>query len=520
MLLRMLPYASALLSGVSIGIAWWLPGSLTCSCLGWLAVFTLLLTCHFSDKKYLPLYTAGVAANLLGFYWLRNTIANFGGFGFVAAWLIFFLFVGLSALQYPIFFFVYRHLPESWKHWGVGAPSAWICSELVSVRIFPWHFGHTQLGFTKLVQIADIGGSLGLSFLMFMLSEAVFRRTVQRDTRTRLTPALIILLLSVTYGSWRHIEVAKLVAESSRRQTITMIQANISIGEKNNIKYFKDNTDRYFKLSRTALRKKQNGLLIWPESAYMEWFFARTKHIKSDPRLPYFGNKAALLIGTLTFDNHDSGEAKFSHYNSALAILPDGKVLPPYHKQILMPFGEYMPFATLFPWLKKLNPGMYDFTAGRDILVFDYPVIPAKNELQFKVAPLICYEDVVQKITRTAVRRGAEVLVNLTNDAWFGESVAPYQHNLIASFRALENRRFLLRSTNSGLTAVIDPLGRTTASIPIFSEGILTSSIVPLNYKTIYTFWLGNYPWWLLTIICACLIIFRKAKCCSSTVTE
>src|SRR5262249_39140144 len=132
--------------------------------------------------------------------------------------------------------------------------------------------------------------------------------------------------------------------------------------------------------------------------------------------------------------------------------------------------------------------------------VFKYPMTNAEGKMNYvKVAPLICYEDIMPELSRQAALNGADLLVNITNDAWFGKSAAPFQHHLIASFRAIENRRFLIRSTNSGLSAVINPLGETVAQIPIFSEGTVLATVGLLDEMTVYTLY-GYSIWWMLAV--------------------
>ena len=182
-----------------------------------------------------------------------------------------------------------------------------------------------------------------------------------------------------------------------------------------------------------------------------------------------------------------------------------------------MPFGEYIPFVESFPWLEQIVITAGDFTAGRDVSVFDFTRCPdPASEIEpencpvTRAAPLICYEDVIPDLARQATLAGAQLLVNLTNDAWFGDTAAPYQHHIIASFRAIENRRTLLRSTNSGLTAIVDPLGRTTSYLKPFSEGVILTEVALLSGFTLYTRYFGDLLWWGLAIICACTIFYQK----------
>jgi apolipoprotein N-acyltransferase len=161
----------------------------------------------------------------------------------------------------------------------------------------------------------------------------------------------------------------------------------------------------------------------------------------------------------------------------------------------------------VFPFLKDINATAGQFTAGRAPAVLSYTL---SNGTEVKVSPLICYEDIVPSMSRDAVNSGAELLINQTNDAWFGDTVAPYQHHLIASFRAIETDRYLLRSTNTGLTAVVDPLGRTLASLLPSTEGILPMEVSLRDTKTVYT----RLPipfLWLILAAGAVVIVIRRA---------
>jgi apolipoprotein N-acyltransferase len=209
--------------------------------------------------------------------------------------------------------------------------------------------------------------------------------------------------------------------------------------------------------------------------------------------LPLSADGAAFLVGGYSCRGSDE------RFNTAFAIERDGTVPAPYFKQILIPFGEYMPGADVLPWLGGMNQRAGIFTAGAGVRVFDYPMRGRDGHNNtLKVSPLICYEDVVPGMARKATRQGAQLLVNLTYDTWFGRSPAPYQHHVIAAFRAIENRRFLIRATNSGHSAIVDPLGRTIARIPAFTTGTARAEVSALDYPSPYTRYVGERPWWAL----------------------
>jgi apolipoprotein N-acyltransferase len=348
-----------------------------------------------------------------------------------------------------------------------------------------------------------LAGALLLSFMLFWVVESLIRFFLIKERSWKLWLAPLGLALSLLYGFYM---INKISALRGAEQEVALLQANISIQEKRNIKYFADNTDRYLELSAQTVAQKRNLLIIWPESAFQKWVPDNLGHAMYDPELPYFQDEASFLMGALTYQSRDL------LFNSVIAIYDNGEVPSPYHKRVLMSFGEYMPLASLFPWIQSLNPGASSFSSGDNIAVFLYPLRPLQEQRTLKISPLICYEDIISEPARESTNAGAEVLVSLSNDAWYGNTVAPYQHHLIASFRAIENRRFLLRSTNSGLTAIVNPLGQTISQLRPFSEGVLYGKIRASYYKTLYGL-LGNKPWWILTIISALLIAQRKLLC-------
>jgi apolipoprotein N-acyltransferase len=166
-------------------------------------------------------------------------------------------------------------------------------------------------------------------------------------------------------------------------------------------------------------------------------------------------------------------------FNSALLLASDGRVLGRYDKQHLLAFGEYIPLQRYLPFLRHISPTISNLTPGAGGIV----TLPNGVSL----GPLICYEDIIPHLARQAVQQGAQVLVNLTNDVWFGDTRAPYQHRALAAWRAVENRVYLVRVTNTGLTSIIDALGREQVALPIFQADTLVHTIQPLRIPTLYT---------------------------------
>lgn len=482
----------AVSAAISMGIAWLVPGTFPSALLGWCSVISLTLLIR-SKAPYRILWLCGLLTHAIGFYWLTGTISFFGGFPLTGALLVTLLFCVVGGMQYVLAGLVSRALPGIFKSSGLAVAIGWTTSEFAWLRIFPWMVGHTQIAWTEFVQIADTGGVPLITFAMFYLAENLI---ITLKEKRLILPSLrlaAVLALILYYGSLR-IEQIQDEISAAPAIKVALPQANVSIEERHNQRFFGKNTERYYALSKKAILEESNPLLIvWPEAVGFDALPTTLKNVNQYPGLevPYFGEKSGILFGSLTYTPvEDTTPDKALFHNSAVAINSDGSVAGFYHKQILMPFGEYMPFATVFPLLQRLNPmAAGAFTAGKDVEVF--PVKLADNTI--KLSPLICYEDVMPSLSRLATKKGATVLASLSNDGWFRETMAPLQHHLIASFRAIENRRYFIRSTNTGYTAIVNPLGETEIALPPFSEDLLVHEIHPLQNNS--TFVSGIFFW-------------------------
>ena len=488
-----------LLAGITLGLSWCLPATSLGALFGWLSVGFLIWSALSRSVTYRWIYFGAVLTHIIAFSWLTQTISRFGGFGIIPAVLIFALFCFISALQFPLFAWIARTVDTDFKRLGLTTALSWCACEFILFRLFPWGYGHTQAAFLPFIQIADIGGTLFITFLMFWTTESLIRYALLRERSLAFLFALVFLIFSISYGRY---QLKNFAAPDGEPQKIAVIQANVSIEDKHAQAMIIANTERYKKLSASI--PGAETLIIWPESVITDFIPTTVGSVGNDPRLPFFDSNNPLLLGALAF-NQDK-----EIFNSAFAILNSGTVLEPYHKQILMPFGEFMPMASTFPFLEKLNPNVPNFTAGTEEKVFEYPMVRGDDTFYAaRVSPLICYEDVIADIARRSVEKGAQLLVNITNDGWFGDSLAPYQHDLIARFRAVENRRFLVRSTNTGFTTLIAPTGRLVDSIPPFSEGTLLAEVTLMSYITLYTGYVKDWLGWIVLIIIATSVVSR-----------
>jgi len=484
-------------AAVTLFTGWWHPGSTLCAALGWSSLPLFFVALSIPRRRVTRLFVSGIATYIGGFYWLFSTISDFGGFPTIAALAIFALFAVGSAVQFAIWAFCWQHLPAWCTRWGVRTALSWLVAHHFWIKIFPWDFGHTQLAFTQFAQLAGVTGVTGITWVMMWVVETLCaRRTATVVARAM---SLTTLIVAIGYGVW--IEETLQKAPSNPLQTV-LVQGNVSLQRKHDISYFTVNREQYLKTSQLVSSK--DTLIVWPESTITDFIPASITNSQEAPLLPHLGDGSAFLVGGLTY------RSSKEYYNSSILIRPDGSVAEPYNKIILMPFGEYTPFASLMPWLAEINATAGQFTAGSGPAVLSFPLSDGR---QVRLSPLICYEDIVPELARDATRRGAEVLINQTNDAWFGDTIAPHQHHMIAAFRAIENRRYLLRSTNTGLTAVVDPLGQTLASLLPYTESVLPMEVTLLTYQSTYTQLPISLMWLALasiTVFAICALLIRS----------
>lgn len=480
--------------------AWITPGSPLCAALGLSAVILFIPALLNSASRLKRFFLAGCLTYAGGFFWLYSTIKDFGGFPTIAAIPIFLLFVFGSSVQFIIWAFAFQHLPSWCAKAGLRTAIAWLIAHHFWIKIFPWDFGHTQLAFLPFAHFAQLAGVTGITFVMMWCAE-VF---VARSASSLGAKVLATLTLGAVLIHGKVAEISYTENSSNQGQPLQtyLVQGNVSLHRKHDMTYFTVNREQYVTLSAKALgHAGRDALVVWPESTITEFIPASTRDATSSKLLPFFNNGSAFLVGALTYSS------RTEYHNSSLLIRPDGSVAEPYHKIILMPFGEYTPFASVLPFLKDINSTAGQFAPGESPAVLSFPL---SNGAQAKLSPLICYEDIVPSLARDAVNKGAELLINQTNDAWFGDTVAPYQHHMIAAFRAIETDRYLLRSTNTGLTAVVDPLGRTLASLLPYTEGILPMEVSLRNTRTLFT--LAPIPLiWLLGAAASVVMVIRRA---------
>jgi apolipoprotein N-acyltransferase len=451
--------------------------------LAWVALVPLFLALRdASPRRALLLgWWAETLMYWVGFYWLIGTMVRFG-FIAVPLSILFFAVIGLgNGMRLGLFAWWLRWTERSANPWWVRLvlpACTYVAFDYLFPRVFPWYLGFLQFPGLSFIQIADVVGVHGVTFMLVVCSTVAVAwvpHPAQPERAVRRLMGLgcaCLLLLQGGYGLWRMQQLIAAMQQASPLR-VALIQPNIGMYEKQGSIDREAQLDVQFGLSARTLDQHPD-LIIWPESMYP---FGVPEQLQQlpwpallEPQNVYW------LIGALTFAGKGSARQVF---NSALLLDPDGRILGRYDKQHLLAFGEYIPLQHYLPFLRHISPTIGNLTPGPGGIV----TLPNGVGL----GPLICYEDIVPDLARQAVRQGAQVLVNLTNDVWFGATRAPYQHRALAAFRAVENRVYLVRVTNTGLTSIIDALGREPAALPIFQSDALVYTIQPLRQSSLYT---------------------------------
>ncbi len=331
------------------------------------------------------------------------------------------------------------------------------------------------------IQGADLTGAYGVSFMVMFVNVLFFEagRMVRAKAGSRPRPILIALAVVI---AWVGYGIFRLQQDPGRGEPakVAVIQGNIAQEIKWVPQFQEGIFSKYRLLSEIAALKETPDLIVWPETSLPDYF---ESGINDGPLRELAGSLGtALLVGSIRLDG-----AKY--YNSAILFSGSGEVEGIYDKLHLVPFGEYIPLRRAIPFLEKLLP-IEDFTAGRDPKVF---ALPGRGTPPWRFGVLICFEDIFSERARSLAERGADVLINMTNDAWFGDTVSPYQHQQASVFRAVENRAPLVRAANTGISCFIDDTGAVKKTVednhgkPTFVTGHAAALVAPTRRRSLYT---------------------------------
>jgi apolipoprotein N-acyltransferase len=447
-------------------------------------------------------WLTGVFAYLAGFHWLVYTISVFGGFPYLASVGVFIIYAALQAVQMALFASFLRVV-------GFGPlqlfPALfWVVLEFLFPLLFPWYLANSQGGFAWFIQTADLVGPYGASFIVMWANAAIYKlvSAPPEERRARVLPvayAALALIVSVVYGQQR-LETIGADMTGARKLAVGAVQANVGVDLKWDPRLARENLETHVRLTSQL---DSAPVIIWPESAVEYWIPADIQALPTELVPPLNSPRANLIFGARSFRGKP-GTPSFRAFNTAFLTDSKGTVLGRYHKQVLLAFGEYLPFSRLLRYLPAL-PFADGFTPGDGPRLFHL----ARGA---RAAPLICYEDLMPDLVRKFVKEaGANVLINLTNDAWYGRSVGPWQHLWLAKFRAIETRRSLLRVTNTGVTSLVNAKGEITEVLPTFTPAVMQSELEVLTGETYYVRF-GDWFAWGATIIAGALLLLAAKR--------
>ena len=444
---------------------WWL---------GWVALVPQIhvaLTADTAKRAFRHGWLSGTLANTAAFWWMGGFLQRFGHMPVIEAVPIMLLLTTYQGLAFGIFSWgVFRLRARTGWPVVALAPLVMVVIELGTPQIFPYYLAISQAWVPTVIQIADITGPLGVTFVLLACNGGIHDAIVRwraGDRRAARRPLVVVAALIVATVGYGRLRIHQIDARRAAAPKIKagLVQANVGILEKWDPREFAHLLDTHQRLSADLVARGAD-LVVWPESSYpyaLPRPFARD-FPESDPRRVRRGFDTPLLFGALTVADrarHPTGPDRFP-YNTALMMAKGGAVTATFDKVYLMVFGEYIPFYDQIPWFTKLFPEASNFSRGSQPASFPLAV----GDRTYRLGPLICYEDIIPGFTRRVASLDPNLLVNITNDAWFGRTAEPHQHLALAVFRSVEHRLDMLRAVNTGVSAHVDAAGRVLAQTP------------------------------------------------------
>lgn len=447
-------------------------------------------------------WIAGFTMTMVGFYWLLEMLETFSGFPLPLCVLFMAILCGYQAGRIALLGYLFARIDAN--GWGRRAAFllAFAASEQAFPLLFPWYYAATVHQVPVLGQLAELGGPLLVALPLVALNLAIAELVLVRRGRIALDRRGVALLaaapiVSLGYGALRMHSVDSDVA-AAKKGRVGVVQANMSLLGKRRDKA--EGLRRHLDLTRELTAEQPLDLVVWSETSVMSAVGEDQAASVIPRRFSRDIGVPALFGAVLVRPVDDEREVVF--FNSALLSDERGEITGRYDKQFLLAFGEYLPFGDNFPILYRWSPNSGRFTPGTRF----EPLAFGDHE----IATFICYEDISPGFVKKIVDHGnPDLLANLTNDAWFGDTTEPWIHLALSKLRAIEHRRYFVRSTNSGVSAIIDPNGRVVAQTETFKQQAKAAEVAWLRGRTVYGV-LGDIPWWLTTAVAAALALKRR----------
>jgi apolipoprotein N-acyltransferase len=427
-------------------------------------------------------YLTGCVFFLATCSWIYGVMRLYGRLSVAEAAGVLLLFALAAATFFGLFSLLLGQLARRSKLGAVlAAPFVWVALEWLRAQVpfggFPWNLvGYAVAPVPGWIQLAAYTGIYGVSFLVVAVN-ALVALAWRRPSRLHLG-TLLVVAVALGGTAWR----GSRLAEVPTTEQAVLVQTNLPQSLAWDPEWPRTRADEFGRIEELTRQAAQReaatapGLVVWPEVPVSLAFH-------HDPALRgrllglAQATRSYLVVGTIDYQV-DPEDGRLHPRNSAVLVGPQGEFIGQYDKIRLVPFGEYVPMASLLSFARKLVAEVSDFRPGTTPVV-----LPAGSD---RLGLFICYEAIFPGLVREFVAGGAEVLVNLSNDGWFGHSAAAAQHLNMARMRAVETRRFLLRATNTGVTTIIDPYGRLVSRAAEHERVALVGGYAPWSVKSWY----------------------------------
>ena len=423
-------------------------------------------------------WLTGTVLGAGGFYWIVGMLKTFSGFPTALCILFALVLWAAQGLQYGVFAWLLARLDRRGVSRMVSAPLMLAAVELTFPLLFPWYTANSLHNHPLLIQTADLGGVILVSWALALGHTALAEAWVRAgDWKVRLAPLrfpLVFWLFAVPYGAW---QLRALNEEDGRTRALRVgvVQENLGLMEKRNDPY--EALRRHLATSR-ALEARGAELLVWSESAISFRIPEETRNIRD--YIPEWDLRTPVLFGALSVRGAGDG-GRPRYFNTAFVTDATGAIRETYDKVYLLAFGEYIPGGELFPQLYDVSRNSGHFHRGERLVPMPVP--------GGTVLPLICYEDILPRFVRGfMLRANANFMAVILNDAWFGDTAEPWIHDALSKFRAVEHRRDLVRAANSGVSSIIDAAGRTQRHSGTFVRATVEGTVHLRTRRTLYSY--------------------------------
>ena len=467
--------------------------------LGWVSWISLvpLLLVLYREVAWPRAFFLGWVFGLTFFsgscYWILAVLESYGDMHWSVSFLLFTLLVAYLSLFPALFACAFSKLSLQFPAFCfLIVPFLWVSTEYLRGHVltgFPWCFiGYALVDEIPLLKIATFTGVYGLSFLVVLINSLLVGVFFRSKAANGCLPVMLVILGFLIWMEPEPIETGDIKQARAR-----LVQTDIPLDQPFDPQSQSRLLEELIDLSReSAIEIPENAtgsgpisakrsnvrLIIWPETP-APFYYHEDSSFRTRMNELAHSSGASLLFGFVDWPKKTVSRTT-GPFNSVGTVTPSGKFIAQYDKIHLVPFGEYVPWSSVFFFVEKISTGVGDYQPGRQVKV-------TRLVSGEKIGVFICYEAVMPDLVRRFVAEGAEVLVNITNDTWFGDSAAPHQHLMMARMRAVENHRYLLRAANSGISAVIDPVGRVLSRTKLDQRVVLDGKFYFKYTRTFYS---------------------------------